>query len=271
MEKYAYVFIIGIIGKLYDDLTELYLVKNPRILETIKTVWSLIIFYFMSKLASNAYDITWMLFVWTFLPLIDWYAFTDDPYFFSLVLSISVVGTALIFYNKYTITYLPLIFILYIICSPITELPCFELNGFFHYILKLLNILPEKESYIPFDKKTNTLEVSHDKLITRIISVLFLTCMILLMIYLKTWTTDTDLINGFTSVMYLALCNNGYFILSIINQINVLYFDKDLLAYHVSHSPLDPNPPSPRAVTPSSSAEPTISTALNDVISRETI
>ena len=242
MNTYVYVFMLGFIGKLYDDLTELYLVKSPRILELIKTIWTLLIFYFMINIASNGYDIGWMLFVWTFLPLIDWYAFTDDPYLFSLVLYISVVGIALISYNKYTITYLPLIFILYIICSPLTELPCFELNGFFHYILKWFNILPEKESYIPFDKKANTLEVSHDKLITRIISVIFLTCMILLMIYLKTLTTDTDLINGYTSVMYLSLCNNGYFILSIINQINVLYFDKDLLAYHVSQSPLDPKP-----------------------------
>lgn len=227
MNTYLYLFLIGFIGKIYDDLQELYLVKHPRLLETIKTFWTIMIFYFMFTLATNAYDILFMLFVWTFLPLVDWYAFTDDPYLFSLTVSISLVGIGILFATPFTFhwTYFAVAFVFYILCSPITEFFCFELNGPIYDILSSLGILPPgADGHIFATLNEKELEVSPTKLTTRIISVTFLTCMILFVNYLRSFVPDTELYQVYTSVMYLSLVNVGYFVLSILNQINVLYF-----------------------------------------------
>ena len=236
LSKYFYsFFLIGGIGKIYDDLDELYLVKNERIMETIKTGWTLIIFYYMYTYSKNKYDIFWILFVWTFLPLGDWGAYTQDPYFFSLVVSITGVGISILFSRNYLsdlkIIYLIPCFLLYCICAPITEIFCFELNGPIHDLFKFFGILPNENTFKLANISTEELEVSLTKLLTRITSFIFLWIMILGMTFLKFFSNE-EFSNILDSAILLSLTNNGYFLISIINQIYVLYFNEEVLKKH---------------------------------------
>lgn len=232
---YAF-FFLGMVGKLYDDLTELYLVENKRIIETIKTVWTLLIFYYIIYYTDNKYDILWILFIWTFLPLVDWIAFTEDPYFFSLVVSITTVGISTLVARNYLtdlkFNYLIPCFILYCICAPITEIFCYEFNGPIHEIFKSLHILPDGKSFKISDIPDCDLEVSFTKLITRIISFLFLCVMIGIMYYMKVTTVDQELSEVLSSGILFALSNNGYFVLSIINQYYSIYFNPEIMKRH---------------------------------------
>ena len=236
ISKYVYSFFcLGMVGKLYDDITELYLIEcknHEKIIETIKTGWTLLIFYFIAYYADNKYDILWMMFVWTFLPLVDWIAFTEDPYFFSLVVSITVVGMMTLICKNYLsnvkLMYLILCFIIYSICSPITEILCFDFNGPLHNFFKTMGVFPYKTN----DISHCDLEVSVTKLITRIVSFTFLSFMILIMYYIKQITDDQELSQILSSAILLSLCNNGYFLLSIINQYYSIYINPEIMKMH---------------------------------------
>lgn len=237
ISKYVYsFFVLGMVGKLYDDTTELYLMKNKRIIETMKTIWTLLIFYFIAYYVDNKYDILFMLFIWTFLPLVDWDAFTEDPYLFSLVLSISTIGILTLITRNYLsnlkLIYLIPWFILCCICSPITEILCFDFNGPIHDILKTFHILPDITYLKDVIMVDSDLEVSFTKLITRIVSVVFLSVMILIMYYIKTITNDLELSQALSSVILLSLCNSGYFLLSIINQYYSIYINPEIKKMH---------------------------------------
>ena len=204
-------------------------------METIKTGWTLIIFYYLYTYSKNKYDIFWILFVWTFLPLGDWVAYTQDPYFFSLVLSITGVGISILFSRNYLsdlkIIYLIPCFLLYCICAPITEIFCFELNGPIHDLFNFFGILPNENTFKLANISTEELEVSLTKLLTRITSFIFLWIMILGMTFLKFFSNE-EFSNILDSAILLSLTNNGYFLISIINQIYVLYFIEEVLKKH---------------------------------------
>lgn len=226
--NYTYLFLIGVIGKVYDDMNDLYFIKNERLIECIKTIWTTLIFFFIFFISSNGYDILLFLFSWSFLPLIDWEAYASDPYFFSLVVFITIFSSITIKVKEYKFNYLyiGIAFILYCICSPITEIFMFELNGLVNYICGFLNIIDKKDSYIFSKLSKEELECSYKKLINRVISVLFLCFMVILISYLKTNTENEELINVYRSAIYLSIVNIGYFIISVINQIYKLYFIK---------------------------------------------
>ena len=230
MNNYIIMVMLWAIGKIYDDVVELYMIKNERLIETIKTFWNILIFYFIFNVASNGYDILFILFVWTFLPLVDWDAFTEHPYFFSLTIFITLFGITTIIIKQFTFNYLyfAIAFFLYCICSPITEIFMFEINGIIPYILSFFKLV-KNESIKLTDISSKDLEVSHKKLTTRIISVLFLSSMIMLMFFLRKLTTINELDNVYKSVIYLSIINLSYFFVSVINQINVLYFNQDIL------------------------------------------
>lgn len=238
ISKYVYSFFcLGMVGKFYDDITELYLVdckKHEKIIETIKTVWTLLIFYFIAYYADNKYDILWMMFVWTFLPLVDWIAFTEDPYLFSLVVSITVVGMMTLICKNYlsnvNLVYLIPCFIIYCICSPITEFLCFDFNGPLRNFFKTIGVFvfPDKTNHMSHCD----LEVSVTKLITRIVSFVFLSFMILIMSYINQITDDQELSQILSSAILLSLCNNGYFLLSIINQYYSIYINPEIMKRH---------------------------------------
>ena len=225
--NYVYVFLLGTIGKVYDDMVDLYFIKNERIKECVKTLWTISIFYFIFVISTNGYDILLMLFIWTFLPLFDWNAFTGDPYFFSLLVFINIVGFIKIKKYKFNLFYIGIAFVLYTICSPITEALMFEMNGPVSYIYEFLNITKKKDMYNMCKVKKEELECSNKKLITRIISILFLLLMIILCNYLKSNTKNEELQNVYISVNYLSILNIGYFIISVISQVYKLYFIKN--------------------------------------------
>jgi hypothetical protein len=229
-------FFLGMFGKFYDDLTELYLIKNEKLIETTKTCWTLLIFYFMIYYAKNKYDILWMMFVWTFLPLVDWIAFTEDPYLFSLVIFITAVGMLLLTSRNYLSNlkwnYLIPCFILYCICAPITEIFCFKFNGPLNDICKTLNLQPDIKIFKNLDLSDAELEVSFTKLITRIISIIFLLSVSAIAYYFMITTVDEELSQLLSSVILLAVCNSGYFVLSVINQYYSIYINPEVMKKH---------------------------------------
>ena len=209
VSKYVYSFFcLGMVGKFYDDMTELYLIdckKHEKIIETLKTVWTLLIFYFIAHYADNKYDILWMMFVWTFLPLVD---------------------ICKNYLSNANFMYLIPCFIIYCICSPITEILCFDFNGPLRNLFKTIGVLPDK------NMSHCDLEVSVTKLITRIVSFTFLSFMILIMSYVKQITDDQELSQMLSSAILLSLCNNGYFLLSIINQYYSIYINPEIMKRH---------------------------------------
>lgn len=228
MLEYICIAVIGILGKIYDDCVDLYSIKNERLLECVKTLFTVLTFLFMFCMSTNGYDILFMLFVWTFLPLVDWECFTSDPYWFSLVVFITIFGIVAIYVKKYTFNYgyVALAFILYCICVPITEIFMFKLNGLANHILVLFNVAKNND-YSTFCEITqNELECSHKKLITRCVSVLFLSFMICLFLYLIKNTDNVELKNVYNSAIYLSIVNLTYFMVSVINQTYKLYFCK---------------------------------------------
>jgi len=232
--KYFICAIIGFFLKLYDDLDELYFYKNKRVMECIKTFYTILNCYYLFIVSTNRYDILWILFFWGFLPLIDWYAFTGTPYFFSLVVLISITCLCLIFCNGYTysLSYLILVFSLYCICSPITEIFCWEFNGPIFELLKTLNIIDDKKLNIFSGLSKTEIEVSKVKIFTRIRSTTFLTIVIGILYYFIKNTNNIELQELLSSVIQFSIFNISYFILSIINQCYVVYFNNSFIEIH---------------------------------------
>lgn len=244
ISKYSYCFIMGFILKLYDDIVELYLVDNKRIIETIKTVFTILTFYFIVYYADNKYDILWLVFFGSFLPIVDWVAYTEDPYFFSMTLLFPPIAIATMISKNYltNINFMYLIpsFILYCVCSPVTEILCFDFNGPLRDIFKAIGILPDNP-----DVSYGDLEVSFKKLITRIVSFVFLWIMILIMGYVKRNTDDQELSQMLSSVILFSLFNNGYFLLSIINQYYSIYINPEIMKKHHNKEKIENSPVTP--------------------------
>lgn len=232
--KYFICMVLGFILKMYDDLDELFFYKNEIIMECIKTLYTIITCYYILCISNNKYDILWVLFFCGFLSLVDWYAFTGTPYFFSLVVLVSLMCLCSIFLNSYTynIGYFTLAFILYCICSPITEIYCWEFNGPLFELLKKTSIIGDKKENI-FSKLSKTeIEVSKTKLATRIISCVFLTIVIGILYYIINNTNNIELQNLLSSVIQFSLFNIAYLLLSIAHQCYVVYFDNSYIELH---------------------------------------
>lgn len=232
--KYFICMVMGFILKLYDDLDELFFYKNERVMECIKTLYTILTTYYILGISYNNYDILWVLYFWGFLPLFDWYAFTGTPYFFSLVVLVSLMCLCSIFFNSYTynISYFTLAIILYCICSPITEIYCWEFNGPLFELLKKFNIIGDKKDII-FSKLTKTeIEVSKTKIVTRISSSIYLTIIIGILYYIINNTNNIELQNLLSSVIQFSLFNMAYLILSITHQSYVVYFDNSYIETH---------------------------------------
>ena len=232
--KYFISAVIGFFLKLYDDLDELFFYKNERVMECIKTFYTIINCYYLLYLSNNKYDILWFLFFWGFLPLVDWYAFTGTPYFFSLVLLISLTCLCLIFFNGYSyrISYFVFVFLLYCICSPISEIYCWEFNGPVFELFKKLNIIDDKKPNIFSGLSKTEIEVSKTKIFTRIRSIIFLIIIIGILYYFINNTNDIEIKELLSSVIQFSIFNISYFILSIINQCYIVYFDNTFIEIH---------------------------------------
>jgi hypothetical protein len=179
--------------------------------------------------STNKYDILWLLFFCGFLPLFDWYAFTGNPYFFSLVGLIPLTCVSLIVARGYTynLKHAVLAWLLYCICSPITEFFCWDFNGPFCDLFKMVNLTPNLKS--PELSKTE-IEVSKTKICTRLKSIIFLSIMIGGLYYAQTAYVDMqDLLQ---SVIQFCIFNMAYLVLSVMNQIYVVYFDNTIITLH---------------------------------------
>jgi hypothetical protein len=225
-----YLPLIGFTLKMYDDLDELYLCKDKRIMECVKTLHTVLIFYFLFKVATNKYDYLWLLFFWLLLPLVDWYAYSD-PYYVSLVLFIPLITLILILANKYTysITRLGLVFLLYCIYTPVTETYCFDLNGPLYELLKKYRIL-DRSSFNNLSK--TDLEVSHVKMYTRIKTVTYYVIMLGILYYAMKKIHNVEMKDLLSSCSQLCALFISYLILSICNQTYVLYFNPSLIDLH---------------------------------------
>ena len=228
----ALVWLCGFILKFYDDLDELYLIKEGRWLEIAKSSFTALTCFFLFVVANNKYDILLVIYYLSLCTL-DWYAYAN-AYFFSILVVFAPLCLFLVFKNRYSFKISILVFasILYTICSPVTETKCFEMNGLFHEILKYMGFVPKNSTSLQFNTLTKTeLEVSHFKLKTRITSVLFTLLVGILLFYFikyKSWE-GTEMGNFFNSAIYICGFINGYMFLSVINQYYVLYHDNGRL------------------------------------------
>ena len=227
----ALVWLCGFILKLYDDLDELYLIKNGRLVECAKSFFTALTCFFLFAVANNKYDILLVVYYLS-LSTVDWYAYAN-AYFFSILMIFAPICLFLVIKNKYSFkfSFLVTAAFLYTFCSPITEVKCFEINGIFHEIFKYMGWVPATKT-LQFNTLTKTeLEVSHYKLKTRIISVLFTLIVGLLLFYYikyRAWE-GTEMGNFLNSAIYICGFINGYMSLSVYNQYYVLYCDNNRL------------------------------------------
>ena len=232
--KYIICALLGFFLKLFDDLDELFFYKNERVIECVKTTFIIVSCYYLFVAATNKYDILWLLFSCGFLPLIDWYAYTGVPFFFSLVILIPLICLLNIFLNCYTfkIKYIILSFILYCICSPITEICCWEFNGPIFELFKKNNIIDDKKVNIFSGLSKTEIEVSKKKIYTRITSIIFLSIVIVILNYFIKNSNNTEIQDLLLSVIQLCIFNISYFVLSLIHQCYVVYFDNSFIELH---------------------------------------
>ena len=140
--KIAIMAIYGFVMKLYDDLDELYLISNQRILVCLQTLQTFILAYWLFVVASTKYD--YMIIIILFgLSLFDWEAYMDDFYFFSITISSILISFIMLFFKGCSITLyeLFLFFVFLFLALPYPEFACINPNGFFTEIGKYFHII----------------------------------------------------------------------------------------------------------------------------------
>lgn len=253
--KYITVLLFGSILKAYDDLNDLYMMKNSRLLACTQTTLIVILCYWLFVIAQTKYEI--VMFAICFMgSLFDWEAFTSDPFFFaSNTMFFALI--MLLLYNRgdtFGMGELAIYIIIYMfLCVPISEFILFKYNGFFCEIGRYFHVfgstktcelrLPTgglsegKEEYLRFSNFSETeYEVGDYKLFSRSISILIYIFWIYLlhkcMIFYSKTTSDTNMIHAMQSLVYMITFGIGYMIVSIYNQVNVLYFHSELIEMH---------------------------------------
>ena len=234
--KYITVLLFGSILKEYDDLNDLYMMKNPRLLACIQTTLIVILCYWLFVIAQTKYEI--VMFAICFMgSLFDWDAFTSDPFFFASNIMFFALIMLLLYNRSYTFGMgeLAIYIIIYIfLCVPISEIILFKYNGFFYEIGRYFHVysgsLPVKnEKCLTLSDFSETeYEVGDYKLFSRSISILIYIFWIYLlhkcMIFYSKTSSNVNIIHAMQSLVYIITFGIGYMIVSIYNQINVLYF-----------------------------------------------
>jgi len=185
--------------------------------------------------STNIYDLFWLMFCWDFLPIVDWKSYICNPFYCSIILLVFFLSIYKIVICKYELNlyYLILAFLLYCMCQPLNELYCFKFSGPICNLLKKYNILPKTNEDIIFSKLNETeVEVSKNKLVNRIISIIYSTLLIIVIKYFLKNTNNHEVQNILLSCIQLILFYIAYFTLSVINQTYVVYFNKKLIKTH---------------------------------------
>lgn len=249
--KYITVFLFGSILKAYDDLNDLYMMKNPRLLACTQTTLIVILCYWLFVIAQTKYEI--VMFAICFMgSLFDWEAFTSDPFFFASNIMFFVL-IMLLLYNRgdtFGMGELAIYIIIYVfLCVPIFEFILFKYNGFFYEIGRYFHVFGStktcdtrsesggNDEYLRFSDLSETdYEVGDYKLFSRSISVLIYVFWIYLlhkcMIFYSKSSSNTNLIHAMQSLVYIITFGIGYMIVSIYNQVNVLYFHPEVVEMH---------------------------------------
>jgi uncharacterized membrane protein (DUF106 family) len=95
-----------------------------------------------------------------------------------------------------------------------------------------LNIIDDKKLNIFSGLSKTEIEVSKVKIFTRIRSTTFLTIVIGILYYFIKNTNNIELQELLSSVIQFSIFNISYFILSIINQCYVVYFNNSFIEIH---------------------------------------
>jgi len=222
--------IYGFVMKLYDDLDELYMITNKRLLVCLQTLQTFILAYWLFVVADTKYDFVIIIILFG-LSLFDWEAYMGDFYFFSITISSIIISFCMLFFRGFSfgIYELGVFFVFLFLAVPYTEFFCMNPNGFFVEMGKYFHIIPDQPNLSVLSLSTVDLEVSFHKLRTRITTVLYLIGCFLVIQYLKSRTKDVPWRNMLNSFSYLNVFFMFYFGFSIFNQANVLYFQPETL------------------------------------------
>jgi hypothetical protein len=237
--EYSLFYKMGIMGlwgffmKLYDDLDELYLCKNQRILAVLQTIQTLLLCFWCFVVANTKFDIlVTVFFLGTFL--LDWESFASDAYFFSIIclFPIVTIGILLVHTCSFTIKEYVLSFLLWCLSIPLPEFFCIKYNGFVTQISQFLGISPPSDGITIFKITETELEVSFYKLKIRIMSLFYLIACLCLLFYVKSYYSDRI----WTQMISALIAFNSFFMVyiccSIFNQANVLYFHPEIVEIH---------------------------------------
>lgn len=239
MAKYIFWFLFGFILKLYDDLDDLYLFKHERIMACLRTLLVIWTCYWIFVLSESKYDLMLSMLMISFF-LFDWEAYTLDPFFFSSSMIFPVIILGLFVIRGYSIypfeelmTYI--VFFTFL-CTPLCEFFLIKFNGgIFEWMKPFIHFGHfSEEGWWSFLEKTNAeLEVSMYKIGCRILGFIYaFTCIYVIQYYLMRYATHDTTKSMFQSLIYINMMWIGYYVLSISNQFNVLYFRPDILAQH---------------------------------------
>jgi hypothetical protein len=263
--KCGWMYLIGFVLKLYDDLDDLYMIKNERFMSCLQTLLTLLLCYWLFVLAKNKYEVQIIL-AGTLSALFDWKEWTSDPYFFSVTVVMTVVAVAQLIHTIYqehgipsmnhtllewvnwihAIGYRVIVLMMcvfgFTLIQTIPEAFCVEFNGVFYEMAKWLHWVPPHTDGMTLVTLTKTeREVSVYKLTCRAFHVLYLLVCLCIWSYLRYLCYHTSLYPIFTALSYINLMMMGYFSLSVCNQLYVLYLRPDIIEVHdKKNNPTDP-------------------------------
>ena len=245
--KCAWIFLIGIVLKLYDDLVDLYMVDSHcRFMSCIQTGFSMILCYWLFVIADTIYEIQFIL-LNTLACILDWDGFASDPYFFSITLIFTIVCIIQLtykFYDRHEIHNIGFnVFVMvFVLClfslQSLPEALCIEFNGFFCDFFKVCGFVPQytdKFALVTLSKTER--EVSTYKIKCRIFHVLYLVIFLCGLYYMRYMLSSFPLLHAALScLIYSNILMIGYNSLSVFNQVNVLYFHPEVVEMHKTNN-----------------------------------
>ena len=226
----------------------------------LQTLLTILLCYWLFVVAETKYEVQIIL-MGTMCSLIDWKEWTSDPYFFSITVVLTVVSIGQLMWKIYQEHGVPsmhhtlmewvnwvhvfgyrvvVLMMCVLVCMLIQAIPealCLEFNGFFYEMAKVCRLVPlHTEGFTLVTLSTTEREVSTYKLKCRMFHVVYLLVCLCIWYYLR-YLTESSI---FTSLIYMNLMMMGYFSLSVLNQIIVLYFRTDVLELHEKNNHKSP-------------------------------
>ena len=225
----------GFFVKMYDDLDDLYLFNNQRIMMVLQTLQTIIMSYWLFVVASTKFD-HWIVIVFLGIFVLDWEAYTGNAYFFSATFGFLILSIGILIVNRcfFTMKELLWFFALLFLAMPWTEVICIKVNGIAADIGKYFHLFPPNNDKLTFIQLSETdLEVSFHKLKTRITSLFYMSTALCILFYLKSYSkNDRMWVHLLSALIVLNTCHLAYTTCSIFNQANVLYFHPEIIELH---------------------------------------